>query len=88
MKCADKSYYIGVTNNVERRLKEHNTKLNQDCYTASRLPIELVFVQEFKYVDKAIAFEKQVKGWSRKKKEAMICGDWDKLVGLAKKKFV
>ena len=88
LKCNDESYYTGVTNNIERRLREHETQLNPDCYTASRLPIKLVFVQEFRYVDKAIAFEKQVKGWSRKKKEAIIHGEWNELVKLAKKKFV
>ncbi len=87
LKCADDSYYTGVTNDIERRLKEHKNQLNQDCYTASRLPLELVFTQNFKYIDKAIDFEKQIKSWSRKKKKAIIRGEWNELVGLAKKKF-
>lgn len=85
--CTDESYYTGVTNNIERRLKEHGNQLDSDCYTASRLPVELVFTQEFKYIDKAIAFEKQIKGWSRKKKKAIINGEWNKLIELSKKKF-
>ena len=86
LKCSDDSYYIGVTNNIERRLKEHENRINPECYTANRLPVKLVFVQAFQYVDKAIAFEKQIKGWSRKKKEVVIEGNWQKLPELSKNK--
>ncbi|WAC11515.1 GIY-YIG nuclease family protein [Dyadobacter pollutisoli] len=84
LKCADDSYYTGITNNLDRRLAEHNSGFNPECYTASRRPVELAFAFEFKYVDKAIAFEKQVKGWSRKKKEAIIRDNWEALKDLAK----
>jgi putative endonuclease len=87
LKCSDNSYYTGVTNNIERRFNEHKSKINPNCYTASRLPVQLVFIQEFQYIDKAIDFEKQVKGWSRKKKEAIISDNWNQLKKLAKKKF-
>ena len=83
LKCSDDSYYTGITNSLDRRLAEHNSGINPECYTATRKPVELVFALEFKYVDKAIAFEKQVKGWSRKKKEAIIRDNWEALKKLA-----
>lgn len=83
LKCSDKTYYTGVTNNIELRFKQHNEGFNQSSYTYSRRPVELVFISEFKYIDQAIAFEKQVKGWSRKKKEAIIDDNWDKLKELS-----
>jgi len=83
LKCSDESYYTGVTNCLERRFAEHTLGFSVTCYTFSRRPVELVFSREFKYVDKAIAFEKQVKGWSKKKKEAIINGQWSELKPLA-----
>ncbi|SKC15074.1 GIY-YIG nuclease family protein [Dyadobacter psychrophilus] len=74
LKCSDESYYTGVTNCLERRLAEHTSGRKETSYTYSRRPVELVFSRKFKYVNDAIAFEKQVKGWSRKKKEAIING--------------
>jgi len=83
LKCSDNSYYTGVTNNVERRLLEHESGINPECYTFKRRPLELVFCNEFQEIKQAIAFEKQVKGWSRKKKEAIINGNWQLLNSLA-----
>ena len=83
LKCSDNTFYTGVTNNLERRLAEHSEGIDPFCYTAKRRPLELVFVQEFQEIKVAIAFEKQVKGWSRKKKLAMINEEWDKLKELA-----
>jgi putative endonuclease len=83
LKCSDDSYYTGVTNNIERRFNEHKSGLNKGCYTFSRRPLELVFYTDFKYVLQAISFEKQVKGWSRKKKEAIINDRWSDLKQLA-----
>ncbi|QRR03081.1 GIY-YIG nuclease family protein [Dyadobacter sandarakinus] len=83
LKCADDSYYTGVTNNLNFRFVQHNSGINPECYTYTRRPVELVFSYEFKYVNNAIAFEKQVKGWSRKKKEAIIKGNWEVLRELA-----
>ena len=81
--CSDRSYYTGVTNDPDRRLHEHEIGFNRSCYTYNRRPVELVFTYQFVDVNQAIAFEKQVKGWSRKKKEAIISDDWDKLKALA-----
>lgn len=83
LQCADDSYYTGVTNNLERRLAEHNSGRNSCSYTATRRPVEMVFWIEFRDIRQAIAFEKQVKGWSRKKKEAIIEGRWEDLTILA-----
>jgi putative endonuclease len=64
-------------------LDEHENGRNPQCYTFNRRPVQLVFQQDFHFVQQAIAFEKQVKGWSRKKKEALIAGEIDLLLILA-----
>jgi putative endonuclease len=83
LKCIDQSYYTGITNNLERRLAEHHLGILPDSYTASRRPVELMFYESFNDVNRAIAFEKQVKGWSRKKKQALINENWWKLKELS-----
>ncbi len=83
LKCSDKSYYTGVTNDLERRLAEHQAGIIKEAYTHSRRPLTLVFYTSFNDINQAIAFEKQVKGWSRKKKEALINDEWEKLPNLA-----
>ena len=83
VKCSDNSYYTGVTNDLESRINEHNDGLNPESYTYKRRPVELVFHYEFNDINQAIDFEKQVKGWSRKKKEALINGDHNLLPELA-----
>ena len=84
LKCTDDSYYTGITNDLIRRLAEHEEGVNKDCYTFKRRPVALVFWEKFYDVNRAIAFEKQIKGWSRKKKETLINSDWSKLKELAK----
>jgi len=69
---------------IERRLDEHQAGVNPTCYTYKRRPVKLVFNQVFGDINQAIAFEKQVKGWRRAKKEAIINGEWDKLPALSK----
>jgi len=86
--CSDGTYYVGITNNLERRLDEHQGGLDgSQSYTFRRRPVKLVFKQGFRDVNDAIAWEKQIKGWSRKKKEALIQGKFDLLPTLAKKHF-
>ncbi len=87
LKCSDNSYYTGVTSKLEQRMFQHNTAFYPDCYTARRRPLELVFYAEFTDINLAIDTEKQIKKWSRAKKEALINGDYDDLPNLAKKKF-
>jgi putative endonuclease len=87
LKCSDGSYYTGVTSNLESRMFKHNSGSYPESYTSSRRPLELVFYCEFTDTNLAIDKEKQIKRWSRAKKEALINGDFDVLVNLAKKKF-
>jgi putative endonuclease len=89
LKCADNSYYTGHTDNLENRLMQHHHKMYPTCFTATRLPVQLVFSQEFASREEALASEKQIKGWGRNKKEAFIKGDWDTVSIHAKrqKKF-
>ena len=81
--CSDKSYYIGVTNNLEHRLEQHHKGINVSCYTFERRPLELMYCQIFDDPVSAIAFEKKLKGWSRKKKQALIDENLTKLKELA-----
>ena len=83
LKCADGSYYTGHTDNLEKRIGEHRSGAFGG-YTSTRLPVELVFSQDFSSREEALASERQIKGWSRKKKEAMMRGDWDEVSRLAK----
>ncbi|MFK5957374.1 MAG: GIY-YIG nuclease family protein [Lutibacter sp.] len=84
IKCSDSSYYTGVTNSIERRLYEHNLGRDKRAYTFSKRPVELVWFEIFSDINEAIIIEKKVKGWSRKKKEALINEDWDKLILFSK----
>jgi putative endonuclease len=82
--CSDNSYYTGITNDIERHMAEHQTGDDVKCYTYKRRPLKLVFCDRFTDVSQAIAFEKQVKGWRRAKKEAIINSNWHLLPELAK----
>lgn len=86
LKCSDGSYYIGQTDNLEERLHQHNFSIVKS-YTSERRPVELVFKQEFFSRGDAIEFEQRIKKWSRKKKAALIAGDFVGLSQHAKKKF-
>lgn len=67
-------------------MAEHDSGIDRYCYTYKRRPLKSVFQQQFMEVIQAIAFEKQIKGWNRKKKEAIINNEWHKLPELAKRK--
>ncbi|MBL4715800.1 MAG: hypothetical protein COC01_04440 [Bacteroidetes bacterium] len=84
LKCNDQTYYTGITNDIERRIDEHETGQNEQCYTFSRRPLELLFTEHFSTPIQAIEFEKQIKGWSRKKKEALINNSWEQLPEFSK----
>lgn len=79
LKCADNSYYTGHTDNLESRLIQHHHQIFPSCFTATRLPVQLVFSHEFATREEALASERQIKNWSRQKKEALIRGDWPAL---------
>ncbi len=85
--CADGRYYTGSYrgDEIETRVSEHNIGYFPKAYTAKRRPVKLVWVESFEWAVDAIDFERQVKGWSRAKKEALIRGDWEALPGLSKR---
>jgi putative endonuclease len=87
LECADGSYYVGSTKDIERRLWEHQSGLGAK-YTSRRLPVILVYSEEYERVSDAFTREKQVQGWGRAKREALINDEYEKLPPLAKKKFV
>jgi putative endonuclease len=85
-RCVDRSYYVGTTRtSLDAPLAEHNAGLNGG-YTASRRPVTVAFAQELNSIADAIAAERQVKGWSCAKKEAMINGDWGCLSELSRRR--
>jgi putative endonuclease len=83
--CSYGSYYPGVTNNPERRLSEHNSNNFPESYTHQRCPLTLKFCEYFTDPIQAIAWEKKIKGWSHRKKKALIDNDWSSLVEFSKK---
>ena len=82
--CSDGSYYIGVTNNVERRIAEHNAGEDEGCYTYTRRPVSLIYAADFRNPTEAIDWEKHIKRWSRAKKAALARGDFESLKRLAR----
>jgi putative endonuclease len=83
LKCADGTYYTGSTKDLKLRLVQHQAGEGSN-HTKRRLPIELVYFEIFDRIDAAFYREKQVQGWSRKKKEALINGFQEKLPVLSK----
>ena len=82
MKCANGCYYTGSTTNLEKRLEQHKNNEGAN-FTKKHLPVELVYAEEFARIEDAFYREKQIQGWSRKKKEALIAGNFNKLHELA-----
>jgi putative endonuclease len=84
IKCADNTYYTGMTNNISRRWQEHcYGEENKNSYTYSRKPLKLAFYESFNDVNQAFKFERKLKKWSKAKKEALIDKNWDKVKQLA-----
>ena len=86
LKCFDDSYYVGSTKDLERRIREHQEGKGA-MYTARRLPVQLMYYEEFSRIDEAFYREKQVQGWSRNKREALINEATYELPMLSKKNF-
>ncbi len=84
IQCFDGTFYTGVTNDIDKRINEHNDGYNPESYTFNRRPVVLKWYEKFTSPAEAISFEKQIKGWSRKKKIAIIEGNWNKLPLLSK----
>jgi len=85
LECSDGTYYTGSTIDIERRLQEHQAG-EGSIYTKRRRPVKLIYLEEFDGIDEAFYREKQVQGWSRKKKEAMMAGNLKELPALSKSK--
>jgi putative endonuclease len=84
LRCADGSYYVGLTRaGIAKRLAEHNDGVF-DGYTSRRRPVTLVWSQDFLVLTQAIACERRLKGWRREKKEAVIRGDYEALRSLSR----
>jgi tRNA/rRNA methyltransferase len=84
LRCADGSYYVGHTDNLEARVAQHQQG-EIPGYTQRRRPVTLIWSESFPERDQAFAAEQQLKGWSRAKKEALMRGDWDAVRSLARK---
>ena len=84
LKCSDNSYYIGQTDNLERRISEHKFG-KYSGYTSSSLPIKVVFAQQFATRYDALSAERKLKKWTRVKKELLISGGWEDLINRDKK---
>lgn len=82
LKCSDGSYYTGSTKNIEQRLDQHQSGKGSK-YTKNKLPVELVYLEEYSRIDEAFYREKQVQGWTRKKKQALMQSKWNSLHELA-----
>jgi putative endonuclease len=82
LECADGSYYTGSTWNLEKRLWEHQNGQGAN-HTAKHLPVKLAYCEEGDSIEAAYRREKQIQGWSRKKKQAMMAGDSNQLHRLA-----
>jgi len=83
VQCSDGFYYTGFTNDLDRRIVEHNEGKEPTCFTYIRRPVILKYFEHFKEAAQGIAREKQLKGWSRKKKEALFQEDYKLLKKLS-----
>lgn len=83
LKCSDGLTYTGITDNITRRLTEHQNGINKTAFTYQRRSVKLILQQEFNDVLQAIYFEKRIKKWSARKKFALAAGDMDLLQILA-----
>ena len=86
LECSDGTYYTGSTKDLERRIQQHQAGEGAK-YTKKRLPVKLIYSEEFDRIDAAFYREKQIQSWSRKKKQALIDARLDELPELSKKVF-
>lgn len=83
--CNNGEYYVGSTANLQERLHEHECGRGSD-FTAAHLPVKLVYTEVYPTIEEAYKRERQLHGWSKVKKEALICGDIERLKQLSKGK--
>ena len=85
LRCGDGSYYVGSARHINERMQQHFVGQGS-TYTSKRMPVELVYAEEFERIDEAYAREKQVQGWSRAKREALIEQRYSELPELSRRK--
>ena len=85
LECADDSYYVGHSDDLELRIAAHHDG-TYGGYTSTRRPLTLVWSHEFATREEALTAERRIKGWSRAKKQALIRGDWDEISRLSRGK--
>lgn len=85
LECADGTFYTGSTRNLEKRVWDHQNGQGGK-YTRERLPVELVYCEQHHHIGEAYQREKQIQGWSHKKKQALISGDFNQLIEFSKNK--
>ncbi len=88
LRCCDGKYYVGVTNDITYRIDQHQNGTNKKAFTHKRRPVTLVYSAQFRDINEAIAWEKQLKGWGRKKKEALMHQEQFNLEWYAKRSGV
>jgi len=88
LECVDGRYYVGSYrgDDVGLRVSEHNAGVHRAAWTYHRRPVELVWTDRFDRITDAIAFERQLKGWSRAKKQAFLRGEWDRVRKLSERR--
>ena len=84
LRCSDGTYYTGLTKELDARVEEHQTGAYLHSYTFGRRPVELVWSEGVQSYEEALQWERQIKGWSRAKKEALIRGDIEGIHGIVK----
>ena len=77
--CADESYYVGMTHDLDQRLAQHEGHIFENAYTCSRLPVQMVWSEAFADHDEAFRSERQLKGWSHAKKQALVHGGFEEV---------
>jgi putative endonuclease len=82
LECSDHTYYVGSTINIEKRIIEHNSGIGA-VYTKKRLPVNLVYIEQYMNIDDAYRRERQLHGWGHQKKKALIDSDINQLHDLA-----
>jgi len=84
LRCCDNSFYVGLTIDLAGRIEDYRAGKG-GVYTSHRLPVVLVHSEEFPDIRAAAERERQIKGWTRRKKQALACGELDELRRLAKR---
>jgi putative endonuclease len=87
LRCADRSFYVGHTENLEARSAQHKQGSITSCYTYQRRPVTLVFSQDFPSRIEALSMERKIKGWNRAKKTALIRRDWREISRISRFKY-